>query len=52
MSFLGLIAVLFIGLKLTEFIDWSWWFVLMPIYMPVIITIVFFFLATVLTGKK
>ena len=52
MSFLGLLAVLFIGLKLTEFIDWSWWFVLMPIYMPVIITFVSFFLATVLTRKK
>ena len=52
MSFLGLLAVLFIGLKLAAFIDWSWWFVLMPIYMPFTIVVVFFFLATVLTGKK
>ena len=52
MNFLSVLAVLFIGLKLTEFIDWSWWFVLMPIYMPVIIIFVFFFIATLLTGKK
>lgn len=52
MSFLGLLAVLFIGLKLTEFIDWSWWFVLMPVYLPVIIVILFSFFAITLTGKK
>ena len=52
MSFLGLLAVLFIGLKLTEFIDWSWWFVLMPVYMPFIIAITCSIFAIVLTGKK
>lgn len=52
MSFLGLLAVLFIGLKLTEIIDWSWWFVLMPIYMPVIITFVLLITPVILTRKK
>lgn len=28
----GLLGVLFIGLKLTHVIDWSWWWVLLPFY--------------------
>lgn len=31
-GFFGLLAVLFIGLKLTHYIDWSWWWVLAPIW--------------------
>jgi len=38
MSFLTLLALLFIGLKLTNYIDWSWWLVTAPLYVPVIIT--------------
>ena len=28
--FLSLLTLLFVALKLTGFIDWSWWFVVMP----------------------
>lgn len=31
-SFLGMLGILFIGLKLTGYIDWSWWWVLLPLY--------------------
>lgn len=31
-GFLGLLTILFIGLKLTHYIDWSWWWVLSPIW--------------------
>lgn len=31
-SFWGLLGILFIGLKLTGFIAWSWWLVLLPLY--------------------
>ena len=31
-GFFGLLGILFIGLKLTDIIDWSWWLVLLPIY--------------------
>lgn len=31
-GFTGLLAVLFIGLKLTGYIAWSWWWVLSPIW--------------------
>lgn len=33
-SFLGMLAILFIGLKLTSYIDWSWWWVLAPLWLP------------------
>jgi hypothetical protein len=31
-SFLALLGLLFIGLKLTGYISWSWWWVLLPFY--------------------
>jgi len=31
-GFVGLLTILFIGLKLTGHIDWSWWWVLSPIW--------------------
>ena len=33
-SFLGLLTLLFIGLKLTEYINWSWIWVLSPLWIP------------------
>ena len=38
-GFGGLLAVVFIALKLLEVITWSWWWVLAPIWIPVAITI-------------
>jgi hypothetical protein len=31
-TFLGLLTIMFIGLKLTNYIDWSWVWVLSPIW--------------------
>lgn len=33
-SFLGLLALIFIALKLTGYITWSWWWVLAPLWGP------------------
>ena len=33
-GFLPLLTILFIGLKLTGYIAWSWWWVLSPILIP------------------
>ena len=33
-GFCGLLTVLFIGLKLTNYIAWSWWWVLSPLWIP------------------
>jgi membrane protein DedA with SNARE-associated domain len=39
--FTELLALLFIGLKLGGVIDWSWWWVLSPILIPVGLFVVF-----------
>ena len=38
-SFLGLLTLLFIGLKLTGYITWSWIWVLAPLWIPIIIAL-------------
>lgn len=38
-GFCGLLAIAFIVLKLTGFIDWSWLWVLAPIWIPTVITL-------------
>ena len=39
-GFLGLLTILFIGLKLTGYIAWSWIWILAPIWIPFIIALV------------
>ena len=39
-SFAALLTVLFIGLKLLGKIDWSWWWVLSPIWISAAIALV------------
>ena len=36
-GFFGLLTIVFIALKLTGYIAWSWWWVLSPIWIPVVI---------------
>ena len=38
--FAGLLTLLFIGLKLTGHIGWSWWWVLAPMWIPLAIVLV------------
>ena len=38
---LELLTILFIGLKLTNYINWSWWLVLSPTLIPLAILILF-----------
>lgn len=40
-SFLSLLGIAFIVLKLTNVIDWSWWLVLLPLYGGLVIWIIF-----------
>ena len=39
-GFVGLLTILFIALKLTGHIDWSWWWVLSPIWISTVIVLV------------
>jgi len=43
-GFFSMLGVLFVGLKLTGYIDWSWWLVLLPIYGPIIVVLTLIFL--------
>jgi hypothetical protein len=47
LSFTGALTILFIGLKLCNVIQWSWWWVLSPIWIS--LSLVLFILAIVLT---
>lgn len=39
-GFAGLLTILFIGLKLTGHIGWSWWWVLSPIWISFLLGII------------
>lgn len=39
-SFAGVLTILFITLKLTGTIDWSWWWVLSPIWISLLVVLV------------
>jgi hypothetical protein len=41
MSLFGVLGVVFIVLKLVGTIDWSWWLVLLPIYGPATLFLLF-----------
>ena len=48
-GFCGLLTIVFIALKLTNYIDWSWWWVLSPLWIPFVIGCVIVFLIAVLS---
>lgn len=37
-GFFGLLGILLIGLKLAGVIDWPWWVVLSPVWVPIAVT--------------
>lgn len=39
-GFGGLLTIVFIVLKLTKVIDWSWWWVTCPLWIPIAIFVV------------
>lgn len=49
-GFPGLLTLIFITLKLTDYIDWSWVWVLSPIWITFLITIVIIFIIGALGG--
>lgn len=57
--FLELMFLMFLGLKIAGLIDWSWWWVFAPIWVPLLLAVVVIGVAfiiavisTVLKGKK
>ena len=49
-SFLDMLAVAFIVLKLIHVIDWSWWWVLSPLWIPLAIALLLVFLWAIVTA--
>lgn len=39
-GFVGMLTILFIGLKLTDYISWSWLWVLSPIWITFLLVVV------------
>lgn len=50
-GFTGLLTLLFIGLKLTNQIDWSWWWVLSPLWITFILILILAFIITIMENK-
>lgn len=48
-GFVGLLTILFIGLKLTNNIDWSWWWVLSPIWIVALLIVAIIGLAALVS---
>ena len=46
-SFAGLLTIVFIVLKLTNHIDWSWWWVLAPLWGSVILVLIIVCIAVI-----
>lgn len=42
------LAVVFIVLKLIGVIDWSWWWVLAPVWIPVIIVVIAYIVISII----
>jgi len=48
MSFPAILGIVFIVLKLTNNIDWSWWWVLSPFWIPLALFLIIFILIFIL----
>ena len=54
-GFLGVLTLIFITLKLTGYITWSWWWVLSPLWLPLAVlltTAAFIAIVAHTVGKK
>lgn len=47
-GFCGALTILFIGLKLGNVINWSWWWVLSPLWIPVTLVLVFLLIVLII----
>jgi len=49
-GFFGLLTIVFITLKLTNYIAWSWWWVLAPLWMPLAVALVILIVGLVIAA--
>ena len=48
-NFFEALGLAFIVLKLCGVIDWSWWWVLAPIWMPIVLVLVIIIIVVIIT---
>jgi hypothetical protein len=46
-GFTGLLTIAFIVLKLTDHIDWSWWWVLSPIWISLALVVIILIIVSI-----
>ena len=51
-SFLGMLTILFIGLKLTGYVEWSWTWVLSPLWIGFTIGVTLIVVAIMIEKRK
>lgn len=51
-NFLELLLLLFIGLKLAKIINWSWWWVFSPVWIPASLVIIMIVIIIVIDAIK
>ena len=51
-SLCSLLFLLFVGLRLTGYIDWSWWWVTAPLWLPIGAVILFLALGMLLLSHE
>lgn len=51
-GFPGLLTIVFIVLKLTKVINWSWWWVLSPMWISLIIGVVVVVISAIIVSVK
>lgn len=49
LGFAGFLTLIFIVLKLTKYIDWSWWWVLAPLWLPIAVAFVILLIMALFT---
>jgi hypothetical protein len=52
LGFGSLLTLLFIGLKLGKIIDWSWWWVLSPLWISVALVVLILVLTFLIASAK
>lgn len=51
-GFVGLLQIAFIVLKLTKVINWSWWWVLAPIWISGLLTVLLFVILFITNRRR
>jgi hypothetical protein len=51
-GFLGMLTILFIGLKLTNYVDWSWTWVLSPLWIGFTLGVTLIVIGLMIESRK